>query len=109
MTVAELAKQLSLEALSLPDGGREINGVYTGDLLSWVMGRAQGGNAWATIMTNINVLAVASLLDLACVCLTESVEIDNAFLKTAADKEVNVLRTGLTTYQLCKELSKLDL
>jgi hypothetical protein len=49
--------------LNLSDGEKEITGGYTGDLLSWVMGRASCGNAWITIMSNINIIAVASLLD----------------------------------------------
>ncbi len=44
MTVSELASQLELTALSMPDGEREITGVYIGDLLSWVMGRASSGD-----------------------------------------------------------------
>ena len=37
----------------MPQGEREIDGVYVGDLLSWVMGRAQSDNAWVTIMSNM--------------------------------------------------------
>ena len=73
MRVEELLEH-GFEALSLPDGGREIDGVYIGDLLSWVMGRAQMDNAWITIMTNVNVIAVASLADTSCVILAEGVE-----------------------------------
>ena len=42
LTVEELLAH-GFEAVSLPDGSREIDGVYIGDLLSWVMGRAQMG------------------------------------------------------------------
>ena len=55
------------DALVVPDGDRDIDGVYIGDLLSWVMGRAQMDNAWITIMSNVNVIAVASLADGFCV------------------------------------------
>ena len=65
------------EAISLPDGDREIDGAYVGDLLSWVMGRAQMDNAWITIMTNVNVIAVASLADTACVILAEGVSMED--------------------------------
>ncbi|MCF0134992.1 MAG: AraC family transcriptional regulator, partial [Lachnospiraceae bacterium] len=40
MKVDELTG-FGFKALTLPDGKREIQGVYIGDLLSWVMGRAQ--------------------------------------------------------------------
>ena len=69
MTVQQLKDQLSLTALTLPDGEREIRGVYVGDLLSWVMGRAQADNVWLTIMSNLNIVAVATLADVSCIIL----------------------------------------
>ena len=60
MTVKELASKLSLTFLSGEElsSRREIDGCYCGDLLSWVMGRAQSGDAWITIMSNANIVAV---------------------------------------------------
>ena len=46
MKVCDIAEKLSLRPLSLVDGSREVTGVYIGDLLSWVMGRAEAGDAW---------------------------------------------------------------
>ena len=40
---------------------REIAGIFTGDLLSWAMGRAKEGDAWFTVMGNVNAVAVAAL------------------------------------------------
>ena len=45
MKVFEIAEKLSLKPLSLADSSREVSGVYIGDLLSWVMGRAESGDA----------------------------------------------------------------
>ena len=58
MTVAEFAEKYSMEVLSMPDPAREIKGGYMGDLLSWVMGRAKADQAWITIMSNQNIIAV---------------------------------------------------
>ena len=71
MTVTELSKVTGLTAITLPDPEREVKGAYVGDLLSWVMGRADEGNAWITIMSNSNVAAVATLADVSCVILAE--------------------------------------
>ena len=70
MTVKELIEALSLKAFYVEEEDREIEGVYCGDLLSWVMGRAPADGAWLTIMSNVNVAAVAALTDVACVVLT---------------------------------------
>ncbi len=87
------------KVVSLPDGEREINGVYIGDLLSWVMGRAKADNAWITIMSNINIVAVASLADVACIILAEGVELDSTVAQTAELKGVNVLMAEMPAYE----------
>ena len=106
MRVSELLAH-GFRAVSLPDGDREIDGAYVGDLLSWVMGRAQMDNAWITIMTNVNVIAVASLADTACVILAEGVSMPDELLQTAADKDVNILVSDDPIYETAVKLSGL--
>jgi predicted transcriptional regulator len=98
MKVKDLAAKTEFEVITLPDGERDIDGVYIGDLLSWVMGRADSGNAWVTIMSNINILAVASLSDTSCIILAEGVTVDDEVIKTALDKEINILTTKMDIY-----------
>ncbi|MBR7071174.1 MAG: hypothetical protein IKI29_03310 [Clostridia bacterium] len=104
MTVHELLQLPDLTALCLEDGEREIDGVYIGDLLSWVMGRAQSGNAWITIMSNINVLAVASLADVSCVILAEGVTLSEELLTAAKEKGINVLSSSKPAYETARLL-----
>jgi hypothetical protein len=106
MQVEELLEH-GFEALSLPDGGREIDGVYIGDLLSWVMGRAQMDNAWITIMNNVNVIAVATLADTSCVILAEDVEMPEELVETAREKGVNVLRSSQPIFETAVKLAGL--
>ena len=106
MKVKELQKH-GFSPLSLPDGDREIDGVYIGDLLSWVMGRAQMDNAWITIMSNVNVIAVASLADTSCVILAEGVELADDLIKTAQEKYVNILGSSLPIYETALRLAEL--
>ena len=105
MTVAGLAEKLGLIAVSLPDPDREISGAYIGDLLSWVMGRAKADNVWITIMSNINVAAVASLSDVSCVILSEGVTLEGEVLAVCADKGVNVLSSELDSYNTALKIS----
>ena len=106
MKVKELQEH-GFVPLAMPDGDREINGCYIGDLLSWVMGRAQMDNAWITIMTNLNVVAVASLADTACVILAEGAEMESDVLETAREKDVNVLVSEQPIYETAMRLSEL--
>ena len=104
MTVEELAKTLNWKAVSLSEPDREITGGYCGDLLSWVMGRAESGDMWFTIMSNINVIAVATLIEMSCVIFCEGVEIPQEVLDAAAQKEVNLLSSPLPSFEMCGEL-----
>ncbi|MBQ3903407.1 MAG: hypothetical protein II744_00395 [Eubacterium sp.] len=104
MTVNELISACGFEAICLPDGEREIHGAYIGDLLSWVMGRAQADNAWITIMNNINVIAVASLADTACVILAEGVTLDDEIKTAAEQKDINVLTSPLPAFETAEKL-----
>ena len=66
MTVRELATQLKLEVCCGAAGlDKEIKGGYTSDLLSDVMGNAREGNIWITLQTHKNIMAIASLKELA--------------------------------------------
>jgi len=105
MTVKELIEKLGLEVLNSSDTNREINGGYAGDLLSWVMGRAKSDEAWVTIMTNVNVVAVASLVDLACVVIAENSEVDADVIAAAEKKQINLLRSERPMFELCKEIA----
>ncbi len=91
MTVRELVDKAGLRAAAMPDGDRPIDGVYIGDLLSWVMGRAREGDAWITIMSNRNIVAVATLADTACILLAEGVQPDEGVAELAEQKGVNLL------------------
>jgi serine kinase of HPr protein (carbohydrate metabolism regulator) len=106
MTVSDLIKDASLKAITLPSPDRDIKGVYIGDLLSWVMGRAEADSAWITIMSNINVIAVATLADVSCVILAEGVEPDRELIMTAEAKGVNLIASPLAAYETAMTLSR---
>ena len=105
MTVKELCASCGFEEICLPEPDREVSGAYVGDLLSWVMGRAGFDNAWVTIMSNINVIAVASLSDVACVILAEGVTLENEIKDTAIEKGVNVLCSSEPIYETALKLN----
>lgn len=107
MTVTELKNALSLTEFCLPNPGAAVTGGYAGDLLSWVMGRAREGDCWITIMSNLNVAAVALMADAACVLLSEGVSPDAALLEKARAQGVNLLGSGQSTFTLCAKVHNL--
>ena len=107
MTVQSLCETLQLKPFHLADPDRPVTGGYCGDLLSWVMGRAGADSAWLTIMSNVNVAAVAALSDVACVVLTEGVEPDGPLLMKAKVQGINLLGTERSTFDAAAELARL--
>ncbi|MBQ2733973.1 MAG: hypothetical protein IJF74_07430 [Clostridia bacterium] len=102
---AALAAELGLEIINEADGERLVNCGYAGDLLSWVMGRAPADCAWVTVMSNVNVVAVASLADVGCVILAENAELDDAALEKARAVGINIYRTAMPVFEVCAKLA----
>ncbi len=103
MTSANLRKRLNLEVLNESDPERKITGGYVGDLLSWVMSKAQKGDMWVTIMTNVNIIAVASLTDVACIIISEQAQIEDSVINRAKLEGINLYRTPKTAFEICYE------
>jgi hypothetical protein len=102
MKAGELAQLMEMELL-LPDmAGQEmaLEGCYIGDLLSNVMGKAQTGQLWLTVMTNINVLAVAQLLELSGIVLLEDNKPVEGVLERAAEEGIPVFITKESAYRM---------
>ena len=109
MNVEQLIQAADLNPITLPCPEREVNGAYIGDLLSWVMGKANEDNAWITIMSNSNIVAVATLADVSCIILAEGVSPDDGVANTANDKGINILSSNESAYGIAKKLSELGL
>ena len=107
MTVREFAEKIGLQTAVEADLDREITGGYCGDLLSWVMSRAQSGDCWFTVMGNINAVAVSVLADCACIVLCENAPLDDAAKLKAQQQGVNILLSEQNAYTLSAALSKL--
>lgn len=107
MTVEQLIEQTNLIPVTLPFPRREIKGVYVGDLLSWVMSRARKNQVWITIMSNINVIAVASLTDVSCIILADGVIPDSEIKATALEKGINILSSDLPIFETAAVLNDL--
>ena len=105
MTVEYLSTIDGMTPIVLCEPEREINGVYIGDLLSWVMGNATSGDAWITIMSNINIIAVASLSDVSCIILAEGVTLEEDIVNTAKEKGINIISSELSTFETAVLLS----
>ena len=74
---------------------------YACDLLSWVLAHGRKGMVWTTVQTHVNVVAVAVLMEMACVILAEDNHIEAASLAKAEEEGLTVMETAMTAYEIC--------
>lgn len=92
MKVKELAEQLQLAVVSGQQGlNNEVSGGYASDLLSDVMGKADNGQVWVTLQSHKNVVAVASLKDLAAVILVNGQALQPDAIEQSNEEGIPVL------------------
>ena len=105
MTVKDLIEKMNLTIFCGEENvGNEIKGGYVSDLLSDVMGFAQEGNVWETLQTHKNVIAIASLKELACVVLVKGNKPDDDMLEQAKDEGIPVLGTNEQTFEVAGKI-----
>lgn len=107
MTAIEMAQTLNFKVINIGEGKkRTIDGVYCCDLLSVVMGRAKANDAWITVMGNINTVAVAVLSDVACIIVSEDLQLDEQAIAKAIEENVCVLKSELPTFETALKIHK---
>jgi predicted transcriptional regulator len=108
MQVKDIITTLNLTVFGGSQGlSHEITGGYTSDLLSDVMGHAENGKVWITLQTHKNVIAIASLKDLAAVILIKGLEPDVDMLAQANEEGIPVLGTTDEAFETTGKLFNL--
>lgn len=106
----EIVDALDLQvAAAADDLEREVSGGYASDLLSCVMARAQAGNVWVTLQSHPNIVAVASLLNLAGIVVTEGAPLDPNTIAKANEEHIPILTTPRTTFTVVSQLAALGI
>jgi len=109
MTVKEMAHKLGYKIINNTDPVAEkldakVTGVYACDLLSHAMAKVNEGDVWITVHTNLNVIAVASLTNCACVMIPENIDIESQSIERANDKGVVLLSSSKSAAHICHEI-----
>jgi predicted transcriptional regulator len=84
-----------------------VNGAYVSDLLSDVMGNSKLGDIWITLQTHKNVVAIASLRDLAAVIFVNGLNPDVDTIEAANNEGVALLGTTEKTFEISGKLYNL--
>jgi predicted transcriptional regulator len=108
MKVQELVETLGLRVFGGSQGLKnEITGGYVSDLLSDVMGNADAGQLWITLQTHKNVMAIASLKDLAAILLVNDNEPENDTLAQSNEEGIPLLGSSLGTFEITGKIYEL--
>lgn len=102
MNLQSIIEHLDLKVLTQNQDFSEIvpTGGYTSDLLSCVMAGAKSHNVWVTLQSHINIVAVAALLDLSAIIITENSIPDQATIDRANQEGINLLLTSKSSYEI---------
>ena len=103
MKVSEAAEKCGFTLIAQGEDA-EIEGIYCGDLLSWVMGKGQPGQAWITVQSHLNVIAVAVLREFSCLILAEGAQFPPEVIERAKNEGLCLLSSDLPVYETALKL-----
>jgi predicted transcriptional regulator len=107
MQLKDIVRNLDLKVFCGADNlQKAITGGYTSDLLSDVMGFANAGQVWITLQTHKNVIAIASLKELAAILLVKGYVPDSDALEQAIEEDIPVLGTDKQAFEISGMLFK---
>jgi len=96
-----IVKALNLKIRSGEDNLKtEIQGGYTGDLLSDVMGNSKEGDIWITRQVHQNIVAVASLKEHAAIILVQGSEPAKDTLEKAIKEGIPIMISDLSAFEV---------
>ena len=108
ITIADLVKEFEFEVFCGADKLQSpVKGAYSSDLLSDVMGKAREGEVWITMQTHRNIIAVASLKELAAILIVNGSRPEPETIATATAEGVILLGTKDRSFITCGKLYKL--
>lgn len=104
--LAQIINLLDLTVLTEPTDFSELIpvGGYSADLLSCVMIGAPHGGIWITLQAHNNIVAIAALLELSAVIITEGAIPDEATIQKANEEKVNLFSTKESSYTISGRL-----
>ncbi|MGD9820982.1 MAG: serine kinase [Aminobacteriaceae bacterium] len=104
MRVSEIGDCLDLTVCSPGDQAREIGGVVSGDLLSFIMAEAREGWMWITIQVHLNVAAVAVLKDVPFILIASGRKPEKELVDRCLSEGITLACTRLSAFEAAGRL-----
>ncbi|MCK5762796.1 MAG: AraC family transcriptional regulator [Clostridiales bacterium] len=104
MKINQLLENKKFKLLNdVPYLDEEIIYIYSCDLLSLIMAKGEKEDAWITVQTHSNIVAIASLLEMSCIILPESIKPEETTLIKATENDIPIISTPFDVYKIMKE------
>ncbi len=100
MKLSELGPFIGAQCIQNDYTDGDIKGVYTGDLLSDILGNADEGCIIVTIQAHRNTIAVASTKDCPAVVVCNDRPVPDDMLAAAVQEHIAVFRTGRNQFEV---------
>ena len=110
MTLKDIVDKLEMK-VETAEGGlqQEVTGGYVSDLLSDVMAQSKPGDIWVTLQAHPNIIAVASLKELAGVVIVQGRKPEEETLKKAQNEEIPILVSDLQAFEIVGRLYQMGI
>ncbi len=110
MKLEEIVKKLSLVVRCAAHNlNTQVSGGYASDLLSDVIANSKKDNIWITLQIHQNIVAVASLKELAGIIIVNGREPEEETLRKAEEENIPMMLTKLPAFEIVGRLYKLDI
>lgn len=88
---------------------REIEGVFVGDLLSWVMGNSEANQIWITVQSHLNVVAVSALKEISALVIAQGACVEQETIDKALEEDIALFTSDLSAYEICRKCVEIGL
>jgi len=111
MNLQQIIDRLDLKPVTEPVDYSQIqpSSGYTSDLLSCVMAGAKPNSLWVTLQAHVNIVAVAALLEMCAVIITENAQPDPSTVAKANNQSIILLTTPRFSFEIVGELWEMGL
>ena len=88
---------------------REVTGGYMSDLLSDVMANSKEGDVWITLQVHPNIIAVATLKDLAGIIIVQGRKPEKETIEKAQSENIPILVSDLQAFEIAGRLYQMGI
>ncbi len=90
MTLEKISNELKLTKVYEFNEKEDVKHGYVCDLLSEVMGKAPQNTIWVTVQSHLNIIAVAVIVGIKAIIITNSHKVDEKTIKKAKEENVGI-------------------